>query len=118
MNKRPQGFKGLVDDLLGVAVPCFGEKVTYRSKKGGQVSIEAVFDRDFQAVDPDTEALISTNQPMIGVRMRDLPAKPLKGDEVVIGEETFRVVDSQEDGQGGASILLHRKTDVSRKKNS
>jgi len=118
MNKRPQGFKGLVDDLLGVAIPCFGQKVIYRSKAGGEKEIEAVFDRDFQAVDPNTESLVATNQPMIGVRTRDLPAKPCKGDRVTIEDEVFKVIDSQEDGQGGSSILLHRITDVSRKKDS
>lgn len=71
------------------------------------MEINAVFDRDYQAVDPDTERVISSNQPMIGVRLRDLPAKPCKGDHVVIGEEEFKVIDSQEDGQGGASLFLH-----------
>lgn len=106
-GQRPPGFKGLVDDALGILTDCLGEKVEYRSCKGGIETIDAVFDRDYVAVDPDTERVISSNSPMIGVRLRDLPSKPVKGDIVVIGSEEFQVIDSREDGQGGAALFLH-----------
>ena len=41
--------------------------------------------------------------------MSDIPFPPDKRDEVRIGLRRFSVADSQEDGQGGARIILHEK---------
>ena len=108
---RPSGFKGLVDCMLGTVVPCFGEAVEYRPKAGGRVNIKAVFDEQFLQVDNDTEQVIASNDPMIGVRLRDLKREPVQGDGVRIGKRFFEVMDSQEDGQGGASIFLRELKD-------
>lgn len=100
-------FKTLVDRLLGIAVPTFGECVEYRPKSGGAYSVIAVFDNEAELVDPDTETLVSANNPRIGVRLRDLETTPRQGDKVVAGGKLYRVIDVQEDGQGGASLFLH-----------
>jgi hypothetical protein len=101
-------FKDLFGCALGTLTTCLGETVTYKPCRGGSVEIEAVFDRTYVSVDPETEQVISTNEPMLGVRLSDLPFKPQKNDRVLICGETFKVIDSQEDGQGGASLLMHR----------
>ena len=102
-------FKDLVGGLLSVAIPTFGETVYYHPDKGGSFTICAVFDEAFEYVDPDTEELVATVMPAIGVKLADIPFKPTREDEVRIGKRRFEVVDSQEDGQGGARIILHEK---------
>jgi hypothetical protein len=109
MATPPKGsFKDLVCGLLDVAIPCFGESVCYRPKRGGAHTIEAVFDREAIQVDPDTEEIVASNNPRIGIKLSDIPNPPQQGDRVDIGQERFEVTDSQEDGQGGAALLLLR----------
>ena len=109
MSKPKKGsFKDLYDCSLDLLTTCLGEQVVYFPCRGGSVEIDAVFDRSYVSVDPETEQVISTNEPMLGVRLADLPFKPQKNDSVLICGEKFKVIDSQEDGQGGASLLLHR----------
>lgn len=101
-------FKELVGGLLSVAIPTFGQEIDYRPKRGGSFTIMAVFDRAFEQIDPDTEEVVASNIPMIGIKLADLPFKPDRLDEVRIEGERFEVTDSQEDGQGGATLALHR----------
>jgi len=106
-------FKGLVDDLLGVAIPCCGEKVLYQHCKGGSpYEIDAVFDLMFTFVDPDTENEISGNAPNLGIRLRDLRREPEKNDKVFIKKKTYLVTDSLEDGQGGARLIMVEDREV------
>ena len=89
----------------------FGEEVLYKPLKGGSYNLQAVFDRNFQQVDPDTEVIIASNVPAIGVNLNDMYEKPEQGDEVEIEDELFRVSDSQEDGQGGSTLILQKVDD-------
>lgn len=77
-------------------------------KAGGVLKIRGVFDNEYQAIDPDTEKTISANQPALGINLNDIPREVLAGDEVKIRGVSFRVIDKQEDGQGGAVLLLHK----------
>ena len=113
-------FKDKVGNLLDVAIFTFGEKlkdgstaIEYRPKDGLPYKIPGVFDRNFEIVDPDTEVVIASNIPRLGIKLKDLVCSPIKGDEVLIQAELFRVDDSQEDGQGGATLVLHRIADES-----
>jgi len=101
-------FKDKVHDLLGIAIPTFGEAVTYRPKTGGSFQIQAVFDNEWQEVDPNSNVVVSSNAPRLGIRLRDFPSKPIQGDCLVAEGKTYQVVDVQEDGQGGASLFLHK----------
>ncbi|PIR25611.1 MAG: hypothetical protein COX62_04640 [Deltaproteobacteria bacterium CG_4_10_14_0_2_um_filter_43_8] len=103
-------FKELFGKVLDIAIPTMGEDVRYTSQVTGiPIDIKAVFDLKFEHVDPDTEMVISSNAPRIGVKLSDLPASPRKGDQVEIlaSGAKYLVHDSQEDGQGGASLFLH-----------
>ena len=99
----------LVQNLLKTTIRMIGEKIEYRYKRGGRKEIYAVFDEDYEAVDPDTEKVISSNQPTIGINLTDLNGKPAVDDQVVRLEDgqKYRVTDTREDGQGGALLLLH-----------
>jgi hypothetical protein len=105
----PKGsFKDLYCGLLNVALPCLGESVCYRPRRGGSHTINAVFDEKALSLDPDTEEIISSNDPRIGIKLSDLPFLPQEKDRVDIGKVQFEVKEVREDGQGGADIFLFK----------
>lgn len=105
----PKGsFRDLYGGVLDIAIPCLGETVVYRPRRGGVHTISAVFDEKAINIDPDTEEFVSSNDPKIGIKLSDLPHIPIEGDRVDIGQRQFEVKDVQEDGQGGAEVYLFR----------
>lgn len=104
-------FKDQVNNLLDCAIDVFGEDITYYPVSGGSFKLKGVFDQNYQAIDPDTEQVISANQMVLGLNLNDLSFEPKNGDLVRIQDSQFRVIDSREDGQGGTSLMLHRTDD-------
>ncbi|MBI4209525.1 MAG: hypothetical protein HY538_07460 [Deltaproteobacteria bacterium] len=102
-------FEARVDRLLQSALFHLGRSVSYQPLTGGIFLIRAIWDESFEQVDPESGAVIASNAPRMGVRLKDLPFTPRKEDTVVREQTPYRVIDSQEDGQGGATLLLHRK---------
>jgi len=103
-------FKDRFNRALGIIIPACGEQVEYRPRKtpGVRYKLNAVFDKDVQTVDPETNVIISSNAPRIGVRYSDLIEPPQKEDGVYIKGELYQVHDSEEDGQGGVTLFLHK----------
>lgn len=108
-------FKKCYSHLVRTATkPCtFGEKMEYRPKRGGRYSIFAVFDQNFEQIDPDTEAVVSVNQPRIELRLTDLPNNKAEQGDLVrvyntdrLRHETYSVQEIQEDGIGAAVLFL------------
>ena len=101
-------FKELYGRALSIAIETCGQcDIDYYPKAGGSFRINAVFDQEHEFVEASTEALVSAIQPRIGVRLSDLPFRPQERDVCRIEGKRYEVVDSQEDGQGGATLLLH-----------
>lgn len=96
----------LTDGVLGAAMSEFGRAVTYTPSGGVGVEITAVFDSAHVAVDPDSGVPVHMNQPVLGLRLRDLPVAPAQGDGVTVNGTEYVVVDLQVDGQGGARLRL------------
>lgn len=107
----PLGFDELASGVQESIKCTFGETqtVTYLPKAGGSIDIVAVFNDQHTAVDPDTEQVVASNVITLGVKLSDLPAAPVKGDKVSVTKrgKTYRVSDSQEDGQGWTELYLH-----------
>ena len=107
-------WKDLTKAAISACLNAFGnsETVEYKAAAvGWWVEIRGIFDRNYIEVDPDTGAEVTTNQPMIGVLLEELPnGRAEEGDQVRInGTEVFDVWDSQEDGQGAATLLTHHQ---------
>lgn len=113
-------FKSLVDNALGCIIGTVGEKVRISAfdKRFPPTDLNAVYDDNFKFVDPDTEQLVSSNEPMVGIRMIDTPKPVCSGDLVYIFSERLRykVIDVMEDGQGGAVLRLHLESDFNEQK--
>ena len=101
-------FRDRVSRVLNHATKAFGEEVTYYPQAGGSLFITGIFDNEYESVDPDTEQVISANQPVLGVNLNDVSFELKAEDSVKIRNLTYKIYDVREDGQGGASLLLHR----------
>lgn len=103
-------FRNHVDRILSHSVDKFGEDVVFYPKSGGAFKVRAIFDNEYQTLDADTEQVLSVNQPALGVNLNDLKFKIAQGDKVKVRETMFKIADKREDGQGGATLMLHKVT--------
>lgn len=101
-------FRTHVDRILKKSTEVFGEAVTLYPTSGGVYKLRGVFNNEYQIVDPDTEQVISANQPALGINLNDFKGTIKTDDIVVIRDFKFKIVDKREDGQGGAVLLLHK----------
>ncbi|MNY80823.1 hypothetical protein D3C86_2220570 [compost metagenome] len=67
-----------------------------------------MFDTAHVSVDPETGAPVSTNNPILGVRLIDLPNKPTSRDKVQARGELYTISDVQPDGVAGVTIILRK----------
>ncbi len=104
----PIDFRDRVDKLLNIAKKTFGETAVYHSTLDGDIPITGIFDNEYEAVDPDTEKVISANQPVFGVNLLSIDSELVVGDSITIRNLIYNIFDVREDGQGGASLFLHR----------
>lgn len=108
--KKGPFSKFYVDCVLPTITHCMGDDVVYKPKKGGTFTIRGIYDEKFEQIDADTEELIASNIPSLGINLADLPFPPEQGDEVRLYDgRCFLVTDSREDGLGGSTLLMHRK---------
>lgn len=102
-------FRKLVDNVLKTSTRVFGEEVKFFPVSGGVFKFNAIFDNAYQAVDPDTEEIISANQSLLGVNLNDIKGNEVfKEDVFEVRGKKYRVIDVQEDGQGGATVLIQK----------
>jgi hypothetical protein len=81
----------------------FGREVTYLPEAGGQAAVRAVFQPGREAEDaaPGVYAVLF-------VRFADLPAAPLRGDDVEIEGARYKVFDIEADAEGAAVLRLRK----------
>ena len=103
-------WQAAVNRILGSHLRIFGEKVTYLPVVGGQLALVGIFNEIYTEVDPQSGAMVSTQQPNLGVRLADFRIKPAPNDRVNVRGATYLVRDCQEDGEGGAKLLLTKVT--------
>ena len=104
--------------VMGPCVTVFGEAVTYTpvvsAPAATPFTVRGIFDAEHQAVAPDYRgdgdqfaAMAVTSQgPVLAVRLADMPQAPLAGDSVAIAGTTYQVWDVVPDGQGKVDLML------------
>jgi hypothetical protein len=97
-----------VDRALKTAIGAFKSSATYTRAlaPSSPIVLNGVFDVPHQSVDPQTGVPVQSTQPRFGIRLADLPAVPASGDQLVRAGVTYRVLEVEEDGQGGAELIL------------
>jgi hypothetical protein len=98
------GWEAAVSDLNAAVVQTFGREVIYLPEAGSAAAVRAVFQPAGEAEDaaPGVYAVVF-------VRLSDLPAVPVRGDEVEIEGTRYKVFDIEADAEG-AAVLRLRKT--------
>ena len=102
-------FRDRVKKILKSCTSVFGEDVILMPKNGGLYNIRGIFDNEWEAVDADTEQVTSSNEPVLGINLHKIQITPRQGDKVKIRNLTYGIIDVREDGQGGASLFLHKE---------
>jgi hypothetical protein len=97
-------WEAAVRNLDAAVVNTFGREVLYLPEVGGAAAVRAVFQpaREAEEASPGVYAVIF-------VRLADLPAAPVRGDEVEIDGVRYKVFDIEADAEG-AAVLRLRKT--------
>lgn len=116
------GWHDMADRMLGVAVRTFSAPLVELIPGGTGAPVvlaSAVFDSAHVQVDPETGAPVSSNNPVLGIRMSDMPAPPIPGSDLIRvsglptgmawANGTYRIDDAQPDGVAGATLYLKRK---------
>jgi hypothetical protein len=97
------GWEAAVRDLNAVVVQTFGREVVYLHEAGGAATVRAVFQpaREAEDASPGVYAVLF-------VRQLDLPAAPVRGDEVEIEGTRYKVFDIEADSEGAAVLRLRK----------
>jgi len=96
--------------VLGPVMGVFGEAVTYSPSAGTPFAISGIFDEAYREVEVvDGDIPVTTEIPVLGVRIADFPAPPLQGDLLTITRTgaTYAVREARLDGHGGAKLMLN-----------
>ncbi|MBS7546242.1 head-tail joining protein [Ancylobacter oerskovii] len=104
-------FSGVV---LRTCMGVFARPVQVRPKNGTDYTARGIFDNKAVEVLDESGTSHVTTSPQLGIRLSEWPRQPIKGDQIAIsGPEIldwFGVSDVKSDGQGGATVFLHRLT--------
>ena len=117
-------WQNAVTDLQEVCRDTFGIPVSYIPSvnnrpelQGEAISLVAVFDKNREMVNVmagagagGMESLIP--RPVVELRLSDLGIDAMEGDEIIISNITYRVVDVHPDGLGAAVLVLNRGRDI------
>jgi hypothetical protein len=111
-----------VSDLQKICLDTFGIPVTYvpsvsqRPELGGQaIQVMGIFDDDREMVDimsggsGGMDAVIP--RPVVELQLSGLGVDPMEGDEVVVKDIIYRILDVQPDGHGAVVLVLNRNQD-------
>ncbi len=100
-------FANLVSSAHDTIKRTFGEEVTFEPLSGGSFVVLGIYNDRHTFVDPDTEQLVSSNIPTLGVKLADLTQAPSKGDVAVVRGKRYVVRDNREDGEGWLHLFLY-----------
>lgn len=113
------GWASMAQRMLGVSIRAFSEPTAERDPLGavywltdgvapGVPLAQAVFDSAHVTVDPETGAPVSSNNPVLGVRVIDLPNEPTNRDRVQARGVLYKIHDVQADGVAGVTLFLRK----------
>ena len=102
-------FGDLTRAMSAIVLTTFGEPVVFHIE--GQAEVlpgRGVFSAAHQDVDASTGVPVSTVQPVLEVRLADLPATPTEGDAVTVQGVLYLIVEVRPDGHGFLKLMLHK----------
>lgn len=96
--------------VLGPLESVFGEPVNYMPAAGGSFSISGVFDAAYRGLDLADGMAMSTETPVLGVRLSQFPMAPEQGDSLTLARSgvTYVVREVRPDSHGAARLMLNQ----------
>ncbi|MCA3195220.1 hypothetical protein [Cupriavidus sp.] len=102
-------FSDLTRAMSSVVLNAFGEPVVFHLEGQAEpLPGRGVFSAAHQEVDASTGVPVSMVQPVLEVRLADLPATPTEGDAVTVRGQRYLIVDVRPDGHGFLKLMLHK----------
>jgi hypothetical protein len=93
---------------MGPLIGIFGEPVVYTAMNGSVVDIDGIFDEAYKQTDIAGGTGVTTELPMVGVRLSDMGTVfPVQGDHCMIRGHFYVVREVQIDGKGSAKLSLN-----------
>lgn len=113
------GWASMAQRMLGVSIRTFSEPsasidpdgAVYWLTNGVEPGVplaQAVFDTAHVSIDPETGAPVSSQNPILGVRLVDLPNNPTNRDRVRARGVLYMINEPQFDGVAGVTIILRK----------
>lgn len=95
--------------VLGPLEAVFGEPVTYAPAAGGGFDVSGVFDAAYREVELAGGIGITTETPVLGVRLSQFATAPEQGDRLTIQRTglTYEVREVRPDSHGAARLMLN-----------
>lgn len=96
--------------VLGPVHGVFAEPVVYLPQGGSAVTTEGIFDEAYREVDLAGGMAVTTETPVLGIRLSAFPRVPLQDDQVQVVRTgvTYTIRETQLDGHGAAKLLLNK----------
>ena len=102
-------FGDLTQAMSAIVLTTFGEPVVFHIEGQPQaLASRGVFTAMHQEVDASTGVSVSSVQPVLEVRLVDLPATPTEGDAVTVQGVLYLIVEVRPDGHGFLKLMLHK----------
>ncbi len=106
--------QGLVNDLKNnhFNTKEFAEDIIWKraADPGNPLTIPAIFDSEFESIDPETNQPVLSTQPTIRIDENQLSSFTIApGDEFTIRSTEYTITQYQPDGVGTIILLLHKK---------
>lgn len=100
-------------EAFGVPVTYLPSHKTRPELAGASFETTAILDERRQVTtlggEPGLE--VASTVTTLDLRLADLPVVPREGDEVMVGNVTYRIQEALPDGQGSALLILTRNSD-------
>ncbi|WP_261803295.1 hypothetical protein [Variovorax sp. PAMC26660] len=96
--------------VLGPVHGVFAEPVVYLPKGGSPTTTEGIFDEAYREVDLAGGMAVTTETPVLGIRLSAFPQTPQQDDQITVGRTgvTYVIRETQLDGHGAAKLLLNK----------
>lgn len=101
------GFRDSVDtDYQNVLHGDFAEPVSVANGSGSTVTIQALFEKTFKEVNPETQTVVLSSNPRVAVWAGDIPFTLKQGQQVTARGKTYKIESLEPDGEGGILLYL------------
>lgn len=85
----------------------FGEPVTFIPAVGSPIAAVGIFDEAYRQIDIADGQAVTTECPVLGIRVSAFQPLPKQGDQVNVRGTAYTIREVQLDSHGGAKLLLN-----------